>query len=140
MSVNDDRLQVGSIIFEHVTTTNPPKDKYYIIIGFSSDMVALGTVYINSDINPNIFRNERMRALHIPLSIADNPFLKWDSHIDCSNIHERSTSDVQSCVTSGGNYGYCASLSDNTLKRVITTLDNSFTISSAAKKRFGIRK
>jgi len=140
MSVKDDRLQIGSVIFEYITTTNPPKNKYYVVVGFSEDKVALGTVYINSEINPNIFRNERMRMLHIPLSSADNPFLKWDSHIDCSNIQERAAQDVPACIATGGDYGFCASLSEQTMNAVLTTLNNSFTIPAHVKKKFGIRK
>ena len=33
MWLNDDKLGVGSVIFEYVTTTNPPKDKYYVVVG-----------------------------------------------------------------------------------------------------------
>ncbi len=140
MSISDDRLQVGSIIFEYVTNTTPHKEKYYIVIGFSDDKVALGTVFINSEINPNIFRNEKQRKLHIPFSQNDNPFLKWDSYIDCSNIHVRPIQQVQECIAKGGNYGYIATLSISTLQEVISTLDSAFTISPAMKKTFGIRK
>ena len=89
MPVKDDRLQVGSVIFEYVTTTTPPKEKYYIVVGFSEDKVALGTVFINSEVNPNVFRNERLRNLHIPFPQSENPFLKWNSFINCSDIQER---------------------------------------------------
>ena len=140
MSLKDDRLQIGSIIFEYVTNTKPPKQKYYIVIGFSDDKVALGTVFINSEFNPNIFHNQKQRALHIPLLQSDNPCLKWDSHIDCSNIHPRDAKQVQQCIDKGGNYGYVATLPPAVLATVIATLDSAYTISPAVKKAYGIRK
>ena len=140
MSLKDDRLQVGSVIFEHVKNTNPPKDKYYVIIGFSNDKVALGTVFINSEINPNIFRNERMRDLHVFLPSSENPFLKWDSYIDFSDIQERFTADVEACITNGGEHGYVATLSTDTMAHILTKLDNAFTIAVNKKIKYGIRK
>jgi hypothetical protein len=141
MSVVDDRLSVGSVIFEYVTTTKPPKDKYYVVVGISDDKIALGTVYINSEINPNLFTNTNLKKLHISLSATDNPFLKRDSFIDCSSINERLIADVQSCITSGDTkYGYVSHLPTDTMQTVNTTLDDAFTISPITKKKYGIRK
>jgi hypothetical protein len=44
VSLIDDRLAIGSIIFEFVYDTIPPKEKYYLIIGITGDKIALGTV------------------------------------------------------------------------------------------------
>ncbi len=140
MALNDDRLNVGSIIFEYVTTTNPPKNKYYVVVGITDDHIALGTVYINSEVNPNLFRAERLKKLHIPVLASDNPFLKWDSFIDCSQIQERLTSDVYDCITSGDpKYGYIANLTVDTLQTVIATLDSALTIAPIIKKKYKIR-
>lgn len=46
--MTDDRVSVGAVIFDFITTTKPPKDKYFVVVGFSDEKIALGTVYINS--------------------------------------------------------------------------------------------
>jgi hypothetical protein len=120
MQVIDDRLSVGSIIFEHVLTTNPPKNKYYISIGISDNKIALGTVYINTEINPNISKTPQLRSYHIPIAASDYPFLRYDSFIDCSNIQERLIADVESCITRGSpQYGYYATISATELQNII---------------------
>lgn len=137
----DDRLVVGSVLFEFVTTTIPPKNKYYIVVGISENEVALGTVYINSEINPNIFNTPQLRGYHIPISAAQYPFLRYDSFIDCSHIEERAVSDVIKCLNSDNKrYGYYATISENELNTILQTLDNAHTIAPILKKKFGIRK
>lgn len=137
----DDRLAVGSVLFEFVTATIPPKNKYYIVVGISENEVALGTVYINSEINPNIFNTPQLRGYHIPISAEEYPFLKYDSFIDCSHIEERSVSDVLQCLNNDNKrYGYYASISAIELDTVLQTLDNAHTIAPVVKKKFGIRK
>ena len=140
MSVVDDRLCIGAVIFEFVTTTHPPKDKYYIIVGISDDKIALGTVYINSEINLHSINNAHLKKLHIPISADENPFLKWDSYIDCSGINERSISDVNKCIASNDpKYGYVSNLPADIMQTVTTTLDSAFTISPVIKKKYKIR-
>lgn len=133
----DDRLVVGSIIFEHVTDTIPPKEKYYIVVGTSSDQLLLGTVYINSTINPQVFHTQRLRDLHIPISPSDNPFLSHDSFVDCSRINEKPVEKVTACLDSGNNkYGYYGGLDPRSLHEVLSTLQNAPTIKKAIKDKY----
>jgi hypothetical protein len=141
MPLADDRLQVGSVIFEHVTTTVPPKDKYYVVVGISTNNIALGTVYINSEVNSYALNRPHLEKLHIPLTIADNPFLKWDSFVDCSDIQERQCADVEACINSSGTkYGYIATLPANIMQILINTIDSAPTIALITKKIYQIRK
>ena len=140
MPLTDDRLSIGSIIFEFVTDTHPPKDKYYIIIGFTNDKIALGTVFVNSVINPNLFRTQYLRDLHIPLLQSEYPFLKYDSFIDCSNIQERPYANVRECINGINNkYGYIGSVDLLKMDEILKTLDNAHTIPVNIKRKFGLR-
>ncbi len=57
-------LKVGSVIRALVTDTNPPKTKRFILIGISADKLAVGTLYLNTEINPNVFSTQELRKLH----------------------------------------------------------------------------
>ena len=57
-------LKVGSVIRALVKDTNPPKTKRFILLGISADKLAVATLYVNTEINPNIFSTEELRNLH----------------------------------------------------------------------------
>lgn len=134
----DDRLEIGSIIFEKVFDTKPPKDKYYIVTGFTTDTTILCTVYINTTININLFPTQRLKNLHVPISASDNPFLKYDSFVDCSNLHQKATNMVMSVINNGtGRYGYVSNVSTATLTEIMDTIKYAHTIPPITKKKFG---
>lgn len=134
----DDKLEIGSIIFEKVFDTKPPKDKYYIVTGFTADTTILCTVYINTTININLFPTPRLKNLHVPISATDNPFLKYDSFVDCSNLHQKATNMVMSVINNGtGRYGYVSNVSAATLIEIMDTIKNAHTIPPITKKKFG---
>jgi hypothetical protein len=129
------------VIYEYVYDTHPPKQKFYVIIGIADDKIALGTVYINSDINTYFLSKPELLSLQIPISASDYPFLKWDSFINCTDIQERLVTDVAACINSGtGRNGYCSTIAPNDMDAIIAALDNSRLIPLITKKKYGIRK
>lgn len=75
-------LKAGCVIKCFVNDTNPPKEKRFIVMGVSYDKIALGTVYINTHINPNVFPTEELKQLHIPLESDNRDYLDHDSFVD----------------------------------------------------------
>lgn len=141
MPLLDDRLSLGSVIYEYVYDTHPPKQKFYVIIGIADDKIALGTVYINSDINTYFLSKPELLSLQIPIYASDYPFLKWDSFINCTDIQERLVTDVAACINSGtGRNGYCSTIAPKDMDAILAALDNSRLIPLITKKKYGIRK
>lgn len=130
-------VQIGSIIRVFVRDTIPPKIKRFIVIGFSDDKVLLGTVFINSEINSNIFRTSDLRNLHVPLDANLHDFIDHDSFVDCSKINERSFAEIKQLLS---NDPECSkgTISEETMKIISTTLANASTISLSKKRKFGI--
>ncbi|GAB3833515.1 hypothetical protein GCM10028895_52680 [Pontibacter rugosus] len=58
-------LTIGTVVRSLVLDTTPPKYKFWIIIGLSSDGSELGTVYINTELNAFIRRNPVLSSLQI---------------------------------------------------------------------------
>lgn len=83
----NDKIEVGSIIKYFVEDTNPPKYKRIIVIGHSGDKITIATIYINSELNTNVFRNRRMQALQVPIEKEGREYLEHDSYVDCSFLH-----------------------------------------------------
>ena len=77
-----ENLKVGSIFrtFEH--NTIPPKIKRFIVVGQSLNAMIFATVYINSEVNPNLFSTQELKALHMPISADGRGYLSHDSAND----------------------------------------------------------
>ena len=130
-------IQVGSVIRVFVRDTTPPKIKRFIVIGFSNDKVLLGTVFINSEINQNVFNTEYLKGLNIPLDAQIYDFIDHNSFVDCSNIRERSVLEIKHLLS---NDIECSKgvVSEETMKTILATLANASTISPNKKRKFGI--
>lgn len=130
-------IQVGSVIRVFVKDTTPPKVKYFIVIGFSDDKVLLGTVFINSTINQNVFNTEYLKGLNIPLDAQTYDFIDHNSFVDCSDIKERNFVEIKHLVS---NDPECSKgvVSEETMRIILTTLANTSTISLNKKRKFGI--
>ena len=130
-------IQVGSVIRVFVKDTTPPKIKRFIVIGFSNDKVLLGTVFINSEINQNVFNTEYLKGLNIPLDSQIYDFVDHNSFVNCSDIQERSVVEIKNLLS---NDPECSKgvVSEETMKIISTTLANASTISLNKKRKFGI--
>lgn len=70
----------GDIYHRHFASTNPPKDKFFVIIG-EDERNYLGYFFINSNINNFVLRNEAMVNMQLPIKPSDYPFLTHQSFI-----------------------------------------------------------
>ena len=131
-------MEVGSVIFEVVHDTTPPKPKFYIVVGHTSDCLIIAALYINTEINQNVFPTQQLRDLHVLITENDNPFLKYDSFVDCSGIHEKQTSRVMQTLQSGSSeYGYYGCVAPADMGRIINKIKSAHTISPITKRKFG---
>ncbi len=97
----------------------------------------MGTVFINSEINPNIFRTDELRNLHVPLNAQGNDFIDHDCFVDCSSIKERSFGEIRQLLS---NDPECSKsiVSETTMEVIVQTIRNAVTISSSQKRKFGV--
>lgn len=130
-------LQVGMVLRTYVTDTKPPKTKYFIIIGISQDRVALGVVYINSEINPNLFSKPELKQLHIPMSPDERELVEYDCFIDCSKIYEKPLESISQLLKENPSCDR-GMLNSVELGRVQEKIYSASTISPRDKKKFGL--
>ena len=79
-------LTPGSIIRCLVNNTDPPKEKFFVVINKSQAGETLGVVYINSRIHPYILKNPELHACQLLVKPEDHNFLHHESFVDCTNI------------------------------------------------------
>ena len=130
-------LKIGMVLKLFVNDTTPPKEKRFIIVGFSEDKFSLASLYINSDINKNINWSQEQQALQLELTAETRGFLDWDSYVDCSKLILRETRELQIVFTSRPEV-FIGQLSDQDFELIITTLKHASTINGKYKKRYGI--
>ncbi len=83
------KIKAGTVIRLFDTTTIPPKKKFFIISAVCQEGISVATVFINTEINPNMFPTASLRALHFELHKISNDFLTYDSFVDCSKLTDR---------------------------------------------------
>jgi hypothetical protein len=109
------------------------RKKYFIIIGFTPEGNAVGSLLINSDINPHVIRTEELISCQYPVKKADYPdVLEYNSYIDCSEIFEIRKEKI---MTEGAVKGH---LTEQDKELVINFLKETEVITTKEKKRYGI--
>lgn len=62
------------------------RNKYFIVLGKTSDGKLIGFVVINSQINKNL--SEPLQQLHYPLAVSKYAFLLKNRYADCGELKE----------------------------------------------------
>ena len=75
-------LKIGSVIRLYLGDTNPPKQKRFILVGQSYDKLLFAAIFINSEINPNIFPTQELKDLNLKLLASERDYLDHDSYAD----------------------------------------------------------
>lgn len=134
----DQNLKVGTVIRKLAKDTTPPKKKRFIIIGIDRDKVKIGTVYINTDLNTNVFRNDYLKSLQIKIRAKDNTFIEHDSYVDCSEIYEKEYIDLYEYISHNPNE-VLGSADEKDMINILTAIKTSRTIEPKNKKRYGLK-
>ena len=133
----ENNLTIGAVIRRYETSTTPPKIKRSIIIGFDTNSVILAYIFINSEINPNLFPTEDSKNLHLELKVTDRPYLSHTSFADCSQLHEYSVDSLKALVTSDSS-SHLGELSADDLSNILDKIKSAKTISNSKKRKFGL--
>ncbi len=109
------------------------RNKYIVVIGFTPEGIAVGTLLINSNIDPSKYSQEMMDCQY-PLLHRNYPsILSYDSWLDCSDIFELSKEKI-----SERNGTYKGSLNVEDKERVLEFLRDTEVIDNITKRRFGL--
>ena len=128
--------KVGMVLKLFVKDTNPPKEKRFIILGFTEDGVSLASVYINSDINPNINWAIELKEQHVFFNKTGRPYLRHGSYIDCSKLIFRTTAEIQTAITQRSD-AVLGELNSADLRTLINKVRDSSTIKGKYKRKYG---
>ncbi len=83
------KIKPGSIVHLFCKVTNPPKNKFIVIVHVDFEEDLLLCFFINSSIHPFIQSKPELYRSQLMLKQADYIFLKRDSFIDCSRVEDQ---------------------------------------------------
>jgi len=127
-------LKISTVVRIISPDTDPPKVKWFIIVGSESQNLA--TIYINTD--PRLTDlSGSLQALQLPLKKDRCPFLDHDSHADCADLRERPKSEINQLLQKepGRKEG---EIPDDVMKDILALLKKAKTISPEIKKKYGL--
>jgi len=130
-------IKIGSVIRIHVKDTNPPKIKRFILVGQSFDKLIFATIFINTDINPNVFRTQELIDLNLELPAKQRPYLEHDSFADCSSIYNRNADWLLEMIGDDPQ-NVLGEVSDADLLLIRNKIKSARTIAPSVKKTFGM--
>lgn len=130
------QLEPGVVLRTLVEDTTPPKIKRWIVVAATADALLLGLVYINSDINPNIFP-ERDRHLHVPMQPDERGLVDKSCFADCSTLHHMPIAKARALLTADAGC-LLGNLYGHELGHMQQTVAGSRRLSVVEKKRFGL--
>lgn len=133
----DDNFKISAVLKYHVGSTNPPKYKRLIIIGFDAQKVFLASVFINSEINLNIFRTQKAKNQHLELDVNNRNYLDKTSFADCSQIKVEDVATIRDLIVNNPSV-HIGELSSSDLADVFDKIKNSPTITPKEKRKFGL--
>jgi len=137
ISVAVSSIKIGDVFYLGMDETNGiiPKDgqrfrnKYFVVLGFDNSGRVYGGIVANTDVNVNI--PEERQRLHVKIKQSQNPFLMYDSYLDCSKLKEVHISKLDG-------FPYKGKLHEDDLKNAIENVKRSRYITKNDLKRFGI--
>lgn len=109
------------------------RKKYIVIIGFTSEGVAIGALLINSEIDSSKRSEELLNCQYLLLVRDYRSILDYDSWLDCSDIFEISKLKI---TEKDGKLKGCLTPEDR--ERVMEFLKETDVFDNATKKRYGI--
>jgi hypothetical protein len=132
-------LKVGAVLKMFVNDTLPPKEKRFIVIGFSNDNLSLASIYINSEINTCINWSDQLKSLQMELWSEGREYLKHRSYVDCSKFIPRNLKEIETVLKNRPD-SIIGEVSKNDLQLIMEKIKNASTISKKQKIKYGILK
>lgn len=130
-------IKRGTVFFMHVNFTNPPKEKFCMVIDCTSNSDKVALVVINTVPNQNVYRTQALISLHYKITKSDYPFLKHDSYVDCANLVEFDKTTLYDGAVANPN-SLKGEIMDAHMPNIITNIHNSTLIKPKLLNRYKI--
>ena len=120
----------GQILHLYCGFTNPPKDKFLVVV----QTEPLWLLIINSVIHSFVQKNQTLLNCQVKIDCAAHTFLEYDSYIDCSKIIDEIEIDRVHQILTYHFHNSKGKISDAVKTRIIEAVTNNPLLSSNEKE------
>lgn len=131
-------IELGSVIRKHVDNTNPPKIKFFIVVGISEKSLSIASVYINTEINVNVNHNTYLKSFQHEITASNYDFLDWDSTVDCARIIEYELDSLKRSIQLDPSI-FVGSIKNSCFTQIHQKCTSSKIISPELKSRYNLK-
>lgn len=132
-----DNLVPGAVILVFATDTTPHKEKRLIVVGEAFDHITFACIYINSELNLNVFPTQELHDLNPRFTAEERDYLDHDSHGDCTRLHSYNKADLLLILRNDPSR-LLGNLSDDDFIQVKKLISSARTINASLKKTYGL--
>lgn len=127
-------IKPGETLLVRIPDFDVSYPKYWIIVAINTEEIA--GVVVNTKINKNIFWNDELKKLNLPILQKEHSFLDYDSFIDCSKLNIQPHKEVFKAIVDNPKI-VVGNITPTLLKNIHLTIIGAKTISVKHKKKFG---
>lgn len=127
-------MHVGDVIRIFAEDSIPPRVKYIVVVGVTPETLA--TVFINSEPRPQ-YLSAPLQSLQVSVTPEHCPVLDYESYADCSDMKERSKSEINTLIQKepGRNHGQ---LPQPKTDMIVAAVRRARSIAVGLKKKYNL--
>lgn len=85
-------LVPGRILHLHCSFTNPPKQKFVVVVSMNPEPLLF---LINSEISQWLEKRQDLRDCQVVIHHADHTYLRYDSYLDCTQAKPQQVEEIE---------------------------------------------
>lgn len=118
-------LRPGDVVYVLASHITPPHNKFYVIVCLQPMVLGF---FVNSKINNYIQRRRHLAEAQVRLLQREHPkFLRYDSWLDCSDVHSYTLQYLEREVRTNPP-AYLGCLSNAARKEMLRVVGTSYTL------------
>lgn len=94
-------MEVGEIYYGHLSSMDPPKNKFFVLAGIELNQNIVLLAIVGSELEMAAIKSRDLRNMMVGMDVSDYAYLRHTSKLNCSKVVNKELTEVQSHVNSG---------------------------------------
>jgi hypothetical protein len=94
-------LEVGEIYYGHLSSMDPPKNKFFVLAGIELNQNIVLLAIVGSELEMAAIKSRDLRNMMVGMEVSVYAYLRHTSKLNCSKVVNKELTEVQGHVNSG---------------------------------------